>query len=88
MSVPAGGGGGGGVLGGGRIARQGRQHTVALSSCVHGALGTDRQTFLPTPPPPANNKVLNKNTVRTEVFVAHALRYPINSVPVPCYPIN
>ena len=37
---------------------------------------------LPPPPPcPASNKILQKNTVRTGVFVGHAVRYPINSVP-------
>ena len=40
-------------------------------------------------PPPcllpclANNKVLN-NLVRTAVFIEHAVRYLINSVPKPC----
>ena len=37
------------------------------------------------PPPPRVQRIIqsSKNAVRTGVFVGHAVRYPINSVPKP-----
>ena len=50
---------------------------------VH-TLGFEEEMVYPPAPAlcPANNKVL-KNTVRIGVFVGHAVRYLINSVPKP-----
>ena len=45
----------------------------------------NRPSESPPPPPPVVQQTTkaSKNTVRTEVFVGHAVRYPINSIPKP-----
>ena len=59
---------------------------MIYSSPSHPELSRKHLHPVPAPPPPRRvprTTKRSKNTVRTGVFVGHAVRYPINSVPKP-----
>ena len=65
-----------------KAAKQQNQNQKALQRHCHRRLSL-RQTMYPAPPTVSGTTKSSKTMVRTGVFVGHAIRYLINSVPKP-----